>query len=74
MNREELPIHSDRHVMGGTPVFVGTRVPLATLFDHLEAGQSMSEFPMDFPTVPGQQAVAALDQAKEALLEQVRQS
>jgi uncharacterized protein (DUF433 family) len=51
--------------MGGTPVFVGTRVPLATLLDYLEAGQPLSEFLEDFPTVTREQAVAALEQAKE---------
>jgi uncharacterized protein (DUF433 family) len=54
--------------MGGTPVFVGTRVPLATLLDYLEAGQPLSEFLEDFLTVTREQAVAALEQAKKALL------
>ena len=49
-------------------MFVGTRVPLATLLEYLEAGQPLSEFLEDFPTVTREQAVAALEQAKEALL------
>ena len=65
-------IHSDPEIMGGTPVFVGTRVPLATLLDYLEAGQALSEFLEDFPTVSREQAVAALKQAKEALLDRAR--
>lgn len=74
MNRNELVIHSDPEIMGGTPVFVGTRVPLATLLDYLEAGQPLSEFLEDFPTVTREQAVAALEQAKEALLARARQA
>ena len=67
------PGHSQRpEIMGGTPVFVGTRVPLATLLDYLEAGQPLSEFLEDFPTVTREQAVAALEQAKEALLARAR--
>ncbi len=65
-------IHSDPEIMGGTPVFVGTRVPLETLMDYLEAGQPLSEFLEDFPTVSKEQAVAALEQAKEALLARAR--
>ena len=54
--------------MGGTAVFVGTRVPFETLFDYLKAGQPLSEFLEDFPTVTREQPVAALEQSKEALL------
>jgi uncharacterized protein (DUF433 family) len=72
MENSEPVIHSDPEIMGGTPVFVGTRVPLATLLDYLEAGQPLSEFLEDFPTVTREQAVAALEQAKEALLARAR--
>lgn len=72
LNETEPVIHSDPEIMGGTPVFVGTRVPLATLLDYLEAGQPLSEFLEDFPTVSREQAVAALEQAKEALLARAR--
>ena len=61
-------IHSDPDTLGGTPVFVGTRVPFQTLFDYLEAGDSLAEFLEDFPSVTREQAVAALEQAKDALL------
>ena len=66
MKETEPVIHSDPEIMGGTPVFVGTRVPLATLLDYLEAGQPLSEFLEDFLTVTKEHAVAALEQAKEA--------
>lgn len=65
-------IHSDPEILGGTPVFVGTRVPAQTLIDYLEAGQPLSEFLDDFPTVSREQAIAALEQAKEALLADAR--
>ncbi len=54
--------------MGGTVVFVGTRVPLQTLLDYLEAGEPLGEFLEDFPTVSREQAVAALEFAKDALV------
>jgi uncharacterized protein (DUF433 family) len=54
--------------MGGTPVFVGTRVPFQTLLDYLEAGDPLGEFLDDFPSVTREQAVAALEQAAEALI------
>jgi uncharacterized protein (DUF433 family) len=65
-------VHSDPRIMGGTPVFVGTRVPFQTLLDYLEAGQPLSDFLDDFPTVAREQAIAALEQAKEALLARAR--
>ena len=69
MANDEAPVvHSDPEVMGGTPVFVGTRVPFQTLLDYLEAGDPLAEFLEDFPTVSREQAVAALEQAKDALL------
>jgi uncharacterized protein (DUF433 family) len=54
-------IHSDPEIMSGTPVFVGTRVPFQTLFDYVNAGQPLSEFLEDVPTVSKEQAEAALD-------------
>ena len=54
--------------MGGTPVFVGTRVPVQTLLDYLEAGDPLDEFLEDFPSVSRSQAVAVLELAKEMLL------
>ncbi|HEX3867799.1 MAG TPA: DUF433 domain-containing protein [Gemmatimonadaceae bacterium] len=63
-----LPIHCDPEIMGGTPVFVGTRVPVQTLIDYLEAGDPLDEFLADFPSVSRDQAVAVLELAKEMLL------
>ena len=68
MPEETLVITCQPDVMSGTPVFVATRVPFQTLLDYLEAGQTLSEFLEDFPTVSREQAVAALEQAKDALL------
>ena len=62
-------VHSDPEIMSGIPVFVGTRVPFQTLIDYLEGGQPLAEFLEDFPTVSKEQAIAALEQAKEALLD-----
>ncbi len=61
-------VHSDPEILGGTPVFVGTRVPFQALLDYLEGGDSIDEFLTDFPSVTREQVVAALEQAKEALL------
>jgi len=63
-----LPIHSDPEIMGGTPVFVGTRVPVQTLLDYLEAGDPLGEFLDDFPSVRRAQVLAVLELAKEMLL------
>lgn len=68
MTLKSSVVHSDPQILSGTPVFVGTRVPFQTLLDYLEAGDPLDEFLDDFPTVTREQAVAALEQAKEALL------
>jgi uncharacterized protein (DUF433 family) len=68
MKENEPVIHSNPEIMGGTAVFVGTRVPIETLFDYLKAGQRRAEFLEDFPTVTKEKALAALEQAKEELL------
>ena len=60
----------DREVLGGTPVFAGTRVPVQTLFDYLEGGYSLQEFLDDFPTVHRDQAIGVLEQLKQMLLTQ----
>jgi uncharacterized protein (DUF433 family) len=73
MPKTQQPVvHSDPDIMSGMPVFVGTRVPFQTLMDYIEAGQPLSEFLEDFPTVSKEQAIAALEQAKEALLARAR--
>ena len=56
-------VHSDPEILGGTSVFVGTRVPLKNLIDYLAAGDSLEEFLDDFPSVSREQAVAALEAA-----------
>jgi uncharacterized protein (DUF433 family) len=61
-------VHRDPDILGGTPVFVGTRVPIRTLLDYLEAGDSLNEFLEDFPSVSREQAVAALRLAKQMLV------
>lgn len=68
MGTKRPAIQSDPEIMGGTPVFVGTRVPFQTLLDYLEAGDPLGEFLEDFPTVSRELAVTALEQAKDALL------
>lgn len=65
-------INRDPEIMGGTPVFMGTRVPVDTLFDWLEDGESMSYFLDNFPSVQREQAVAVLELYKELLLAEVR--
>lgn len=61
-------VHSDPEILGGTPVFVGTRVPVKNLFDYLEAGDSLDHFLASFPSVTREQAVAALELAHDALI------
>ena len=60
-------ISIDPEVLSGQPVFKGTRVPVESLFDHLEAGVSLDEFLDDFPSVSKQQAIAALEIANKLL-------
>ena len=67
MAKRHKVIHSDPNILGGTPVFVGTRVPVQNLMDCLEAGDSLEDFLESFPTVTREQAVAALEMAREAL-------
>jgi uncharacterized protein (DUF433 family) len=55
-------------IMHGTPVFRGTRVPVQTLFDYLEGGDTLEDFLEGFPTVPRDLAIAALEEAKRLLL------
>jgi uncharacterized protein (DUF433 family) len=57
--------------MGGTPVFAGTRVPVQTLLDYLEAGDSIDEFLAGFPSVTRDQGIAFLEQAKDRFVESV---
>jgi len=64
-------ITSDPQIMGGTPVFKGTRVPMQTLIDYLEAGNSIEEFLEGFPTVEKQQVIDFLEETKERFLANV---
>jgi uncharacterized protein (DUF433 family) len=67
-------ITSDGEILGGIPVFTGTRVPVKTLFDYLEQGHPLDEFLDDFPTVKREHALAVLELMKEKLLEQTYES
>ena len=62
---------SDPDILGGTPVFHGTRVPVQTLFDYLEAGETIDDFLEGFPSVTREQVIAFLEQAKDRLIETV---
>jgi len=60
-------INIDRETMGGTPVFMGTRIPIQTLFDYLEGGDSLEDFIDDFPSVTKSQALEVLELAKKTV-------
>jgi uncharacterized protein (DUF433 family) len=65
-------IHSDPEIMSGTPVFVGTRVPLRNLIDYLEGGHGIAEFLDDFPSVTREQVIAVLEESKTLLTQSCR--
>lgn len=65
-------IQRDPQILGGTPVFRGTRVPIRTLFDHLEAGDSLDVFLAEFPSVSREMTIAVLELAREGLLASAR--
>jgi uncharacterized protein (DUF433 family) len=72
VNRKKMfsivpPINIDREILNGTPVFEGTRVPIAALLDNLEANVSLNEFLENFPTVKREQAVQVLEYFKSTL-------
>lgn len=73
MSQETLIQRSDE-ILGGTPVFAGTRVPVRTFFDYLEGGDTLDEFLEDFPAVSREQAVKVLEKMKETLLAQEYES
>ncbi|MFN0074250.1 MAG: DUF433 domain-containing protein [Chloroflexota bacterium] len=64
MPTSQALVHSDPEILGGTLVFVGTRVPVRSLFDYLEAGDSLDEFLESFPSVTRAQAIATLELAR----------
>jgi uncharacterized protein (DUF433 family) len=74
MTRLSDIVHSDPDILGGTPVFVGTRVPIQSLFDYLEGGETLDEFLRQFPSVKRDQAIAAIDLARATLLAGARPS
>ena len=64
-------IHSDPEIMGGTPVFNGTRVPLQNLIDSIEGGESIDDFLEGFPSVRREQVIAVIEAGKFTILETV---
>lgn len=73
MQKTSLIQRSDE-ILGGTPVFAGTRVPVQTLFDYLEEGDNLDEFLDDFPAVSKENAVKVLEEMKETMLAQEYES
>jgi uncharacterized protein (DUF433 family) len=65
-------VHSDPEILSGTPVFIGTRVPVQSLFDYLEGGDTLNEFLRQFPSVRREQAIAALELARESVVASAR--
>ena len=63
----EQIVHRDPEILGGTPVFRGTRVPIRSLFDYLEGGETLDEFLRQFPSVRREQAIALFELARENL-------
>jgi uncharacterized protein (DUF433 family) len=61
-------VHTDPNILGGTPVFAGTRVPAKSLFDYLEAGDTLDEFLRQFPSVKRDQAIAAIELARDTMI------
>ena len=61
-------------VLGGTPVFVGTRVPFQSLFDYLEGGETLDEFLRQFPSVSKEQAKSAIELARDSIISNARSS
>ena len=66
---KDLPINVDKEILSGTPVFVGTRVPVSALLANLEVGVSLDEFLENFPTVKREQAVQVLELFKKSLVQ-----
>jgi uncharacterized protein (DUF433 family) len=65
---------TDPEIMSGEPCFAGTRVPVRTLLDYIEGGDSLDEFLEDFPTVARRQAIAFLEQSADAMLSIIPQA
>ncbi len=69
---ETRVVNCDPEIMSGTPVFLGTRVPVVTLIDYLKAGDALAEFLDDFPSVTQEQAMELLEQVKHWLVSKTR--
>lgn len=67
MTASKSPLERSPDILGGAVVFRGTRVPIQTMIDYLEAGDRLDDFLADFPTVTREQAIAALEIARAAL-------
>ena len=65
-------VHIDSEILGGTPVFKGTRVPIETFFDYVQGGEPLSEFLEDFPTVTPEQISELLEEVKSEILPSVK--
>ena len=74
MPQKTRVVHSDPEILSGTPVFVGTPVPVQSLFDYLGGGDTLDEFLRQFPSVRREQAIAALEQARDSVLTSARSS
>ena len=72
MTETSTIVHSDPDILGGVPIFKGTRVPIRALIDYLSGGQPLGEFLEDFPAVSRAQAIAALQLAVQALVSDAR--
>ena len=72
MTPKPVAVHADPKILSGTPVFVGTRVPVQSLFDYLEGGDTLDEFLRQFPSVRREQAIAALEMACDSVLTSAR--
>ena len=71
LNNDDV-IVKDPEILGGVPVFRGTRVPFQTLLEYIEGGQTLDEFLDDFPTVTREAAIGALERAKALVIDQTR--
>jgi uncharacterized protein (DUF433 family) len=72
MPTKSAAVHSDPEILSGTPVFVGTRVPVKSLFDYIEGGDTLDEFLRQFPSVNRDQAIAVLELARDTVLTRAR--
>jgi uncharacterized protein (DUF433 family) len=72
MTGTTIVVHCDPEILGGTPVFQGTRVPFRNLIDYLERGHTVEEFLDHFPTVTREQVISSLEAAHEALTVRAR--